>query len=112
MLRPLVVFIALEVALSDCATVKLTRRQQEERAKVVALRYLTERQSNLPRVYTIQVSRSEWIPEFVPSEIIYVVNFNTRQSGKVKTLYSVPVSAERFEVMTFGRMGVLTPLND
>ena len=107
MRKPLVVFVLLALAFSSCA---VSQQEQQARAKAVALHYLAQQHSELPKNYTIRITRSEWIPELAPSEIVYVVDFMVERRGKEKTLYSVPVSAERFEVMTFDRMGVLTPL--
>jgi hypothetical protein len=110
MLKLLLSVLALAVALSACTLGLQTAESQRERATGVALRYLAQQHSPLPPDYTTKVTLSEWVPELASSELVYVVDVKVRRGGREKTLYSIAVSAERFYVKTFDRMGVLTPV--
>jgi hypothetical protein len=110
MLKLFLSMSALSAALSACTLGLQTAESQRERATSVALRYLAQQHSALPPDYTTKITLSEWVPELAPSELVYIVDVRVRRNGKEKTLYSIPVSAERFYVKTLDRMGVLTPV--
>ena len=111
MLKLLAAALTVGVALCGCTLGRQTPQQQRERATAVAHAYLVRQNSQLPPGYTTRVTLSEWIPELAASELIYVIEFTTRRGRKEQTLYSVPVSAERYVVRSFDRMGVLRPVS-
>jgi len=100
MVRPLIVLV-VALAASACASSQRNVASREERAKAVALRYLTEHHIAIPRGGTTSVEDGVVRSDFAPPQRFYWVHIQVRRGGALETVYDIWVDPNSWKARLF-----------
>ena|ERR1700748_3143941 len=103
--------LALVIAYSGCATLPQSDEPNLDRARRLSMDYLARHHAPLPRGYTIDVKKSEFIPELQPLRTIYVTEIYVPRHGKRVLRYTFTVDPGSWVVEDFNDYRTGTPLH-